>query len=52
MTPRPEREEAIRVLGPGGGFVLSPVDKIEEWTPWENVEAMLKRWRELASYPL
>jgi len=45
-------EEAIRVLGPGGGFVLSPVDKIEEWTPWENVEAMLERWRKLASYPL
>lgn len=45
-------EEAIRILGPGGGFILSPVDKIEAWTPWENVEAMLKRWRELASYPL
>ena len=41
-------EEAIRILGPGGGFILSPVDKIEEWTPWENVEAMLNRWRELA----
>ncbi|MEW6749866.1 MAG: uroporphyrinogen decarboxylase family protein [Candidatus Latescibacterota bacterium] len=41
-------EEAIRVLGPGGGFVLSPVDKIEAWTPWENVEALLARWRELA----
>lgn len=41
-------EEAIRILGPGRGFILSPVDKIEEWTPWENVEAMLGRWRELA----
>jgi len=41
-------EEAIRILGPGGGFVLSPVDKIEEWTPWENVELLLSRWRELA----
>jgi uroporphyrinogen-III decarboxylase len=41
-------EEAIRILGPGGGFILSPVDKIEAWTPWKNVEALLARWRELA----
>lgn len=45
-------EEAIRVLGPGNGFVLSPVDKIEAWTPWENVEAMISRWRDLASCPI
>ena len=41
-------EQAMRTLAPAGGFVLSPVDKIEEWTPWENVEALLERWRELA----
>lgn len=41
-------DEAIRVLAPAGGFILSPVDKVEEWTPWENVEALLERWRELA----
>ena len=45
-------EEAIRILGPGGGFILSPVDKIEAWTPWTNIEAMLASWRALASYPL
>lgn len=45
-------EEAIRVLAPGGGFVLFPVDQIIEGTPWENIEAMLSRWRELASYPI
>ena len=45
-------EEAIEALAPGGGFILSPIDKIEAWTPWENVEAMLGRWRELASYPV
>jgi len=45
-------EEAIRILGPGGGFILSPIDQIEEEVPWENVEAMLERWRELASYPI
>ena len=45
-------EEAIEALAPGGAFILSPIDKIEAWTPWENVEAMLERWRELASYPV
>ena len=45
-------EEAIRVLAPGGGFVLFPVDQIVAGTPWENIEAMLERWRELASYPI
>ncbi len=45
-------ERAITVLGPGGGFIAAPVDKIEEWTPWEHVEAMIGRWKELASYPI
>jgi len=45
-------EEAIRILAPGGGFVLFPVDQIIEGTPWENIEAMLSRWKELASYPI
>ncbi|MFH1567762.1 MAG: hypothetical protein ABIL09_07150 [Gemmatimonadota bacterium] len=33
---------------PRRGFMLSPVDRIEAWTPWQNVEALLARWRELA----
>ena len=41
-------DEAVSILAPGGGFILSPVDKIEEWTPWVNVEALLERWRKLA----
>ncbi|MBI2502474.1 MAG: hypothetical protein HYW07_04470 [Candidatus Latescibacteria bacterium] len=41
-------EEAITTLAPGNGFVLFPVDQIVAGTPWENIEAMLKRWRELA----
>ena len=45
-------ETAIRTLGPGGGYIAAPVDKIEEWTPWENVEAMIDKWKELASYPI
>ncbi len=45
-------ETAIRTLGPDGGFIAAPVDKIEEWTPWEHVEAMIRKWKELASYPM
>ena len=45
-------EEAIRTLAPGGGFVLFPVDQIVAGTPWENIEAMLGRWRELRAYPV
>lgn len=54
-TPEDARravEEAIRILAPGGGFVLFPVDQIVAETPWANIEAMLGRWRELASYPI
>ena len=45
-------ETAIRTLGPGGGYIAAPVDKIEDWTPWENVEAMIAKWKELASDPM
>ena len=41
-------DEAMQALAPGGGFVLFPVDQIVAGTPWENIEAMLARWRELA----
>jgi len=44
--------EAIRLLGPGGGFVLLPVDQIFTDTPWENVEIMIERWQEIGAYPL
>lgn len=45
-------EEAIRTLGPGGGFVLYPVDQLVKETPWANVEAMVDCWRQLGSYPM
>lgn len=41
-------EEALQVLATDGGFVLFPVDQIVAATPWENIEAMLRRWKELA----
>lgn len=44
--------QAIETLGPGGGFVLFPVDHILADTPWENLEILIERWREIGSYPL
>ena len=38
----------MQILAPGNGFVLFPVDQILADTPWENIEAMLRRWKELA----
>ena len=54
-TPQDARdavEEAVHILAPGGGFVLFPVDQIVAGPPWENIEGMLERWRELAPYPV
>jgi hypothetical protein len=46
-------EDAIRMLAPGGGFVLFPVDQIlPEVNPWDNIEILLKRWSEIGSYPI
>jgi len=49
---RQATEQAIRIMAPGGGFVLYPVDQLIKETPWANVEAMITRWREIGSYPL
>ena len=43
---------AVRTLGPGGGFILSPVDALFPDTPWENVQTMIEAWREICAYPL
>jgi len=44
--------EAIRVLAPGGGFILYPVDQIFQDTPWLNVLTLVECWREVADYPI
>jgi hypothetical protein len=49
-TPVEVREEvaaALRVLAPGGGFILSPVDNVREDTPRAraNVDALIAEWR-------
>jgi uroporphyrinogen decarboxylase len=40
---RREVREAIETLAPGGGFILSPVDNVREFTPAirENVLALI-----------
>lgn len=43
---------AIQTLGPGGGFVLYPVDQLVKETPWSNVQSMIACWNEFASYPI
>ncbi len=42
--------EAVDVLGPGGGFVLSPVDCLFPDTPWAAVETVIEAWREVCDY--
>jgi hypothetical protein len=45
--------EAIRVLAPGGGFVLYPVDVVLAGAnPWNKVKILLKKWRDIGSYPI
>ncbi|MBO3842666.1 MAG: hypothetical protein FGF48_09685 [Candidatus Brockarchaeota archaeon] len=44
--------EAIGILAPGGGFILSAIDQIFPDTPWESIEAVLEAWRRLADYPV
>jgi uroporphyrinogen-III decarboxylase len=54
-TPREVRwatKEAIHTLGPGGGFVLYPVDQLVKETPWANVEVMIASWKEVGSYSI
>jgi len=42
-------QRAVRILGPGGGFILSPVDALFPDTPWSSVEAMIAAWREVCA---
>ncbi|MDR3572788.1 MAG: uroporphyrinogen decarboxylase family protein [Anaerolineaceae bacterium] len=44
-----EAETAFKVLAPGGGFILSPVDNVREWTPTaeQNTKALIDSWKKL-----
>lgn len=48
-TPEQVRSEvrrALKILTPGGGFILSPVDNVREYTPTiqANVTALINEW--------
>lgn len=38
-------DQAIRLLAPGGGFILHPVDAIFNNQPWEKVQILIDQWR-------
>ncbi len=44
--------KAISILGPKGGFILSPVDNVTEDQDitWNNVKVMIETWKKLRFY--
>lgn len=46
---RVEVRQAIQALAPGGGFILSPVDNVREYTPavQDNIAALIDEWNYL-----
>jgi hypothetical protein len=42
--------QALSVLAPAGGFILSPVDNVTADTPttWRNVAALIDEWQKFA----
>jgi uroporphyrinogen-III decarboxylase len=44
-----EVHEAMRILAPGGGFILSAIDQLFSDTRWENVQTMIEEWRKSSS---
>ena len=37
---------AIKILSPGGGFILYPVDNVSRDLPWEKVELVIEEWKD------
>jgi len=46
---RTEVRRAVETLSPGGGFILSPVDNVREYTPTSktNVAALIDEWKQI-----
>ena len=44
--------DAMHVLAPGGGFILSPVDNVRIDAPhvWQNLQVLLDTWRSCREY--
>lgn len=51
---RGQVRQAISTLGPGGGFILSPVTNVREDNEqvWRNLSALIDAWRSLRHYPV
>ena len=49
---RREVRDAARILGPGGGFIMAPIDNIYDYTPRRNLEALVDEWRKIRDYPI
>jgi hypothetical protein len=49
---RAEVEEALRIFGKQGGFILSPVDNVRELNPvsQRNIDALIREWQRLAEF--
>lgn len=42
--------DSVKILAPGGGFILSSIDQIFEDTPWENIKNMIDTWGAIGDY--
>jgi len=49
---RQELREAVRVLAPGGGCILSPIDNIFDHTPKKSLETLIDEWKRVRDYPI
>lgn len=49
---REETKRACQILGPGGGFILAPIDNIYEFTPRQNLEALIDEWKRVRDDPI
>jgi len=47
-----EVADAIYTLGPGGGFILSAIDQLFDFNPWEKIQDMIDAWKKMRAYPL
>jgi len=50
---RSEVRAALQLFGSGGGFILSPVDNVREYSPaiQENVAALVDEWQQQTNIP-
>jgi Uroporphyrinogen decarboxylase (URO-D) len=45
-------KERMRIFGPGGGFVFTPIHNLQAWVPAENIVALYEAVNAYRTYPL